>query len=82
MRLPFSCVLGLTILFLLASGAAAKEDPEVSAYVKKKGWSLYTDTRIWDGKRLIYLVVENRGNERRRAAIGSRALASSGAIDR
>ena len=61
MRLLLSSALGLTVLFVAASGAAAKEDPEVVAYVKKNGWSLYTDTRIWDGKRLIYLVVQNSG---------------------
>jgi hypothetical protein len=38
----------------------AKDDPEVIAYVKKKGWLLYRDMRISDGKRLAYLSVQDR----------------------
>jgi hypothetical protein len=43
-------------------GAAdpAKEDPEAAAHFKKKGWSVIRDQRISDGKRLVYLIVENR----------------------
>jgi hypothetical protein len=41
-----------------AGDSPAKEDPEVAAYFKKKGWSLHPDIRIWDGKKLIYLDVE------------------------
>jgi internalin A len=36
------------------------EDPEVAAYFKSKGWSLKSDVRISDFKRLNYLIVENR----------------------
>ncbi len=51
MRL-FSSLPGSAILLPGTTGAAAivnddraavKEEPEVIAYVKKKGWSLYTD---------------------------------------
>jgi hypothetical protein len=36
------------------------EDREVLAYVNSKGWKLYTDMRISDGKRLVYLSVEDK----------------------
>jgi Leucine-rich repeat (LRR) protein len=38
------------------------EDPEVAAYFKSKGWSLKSDVRISDFKRLNYLNVEKPGN--------------------
>ncbi|HMF18206.1 MAG TPA: hypothetical protein VKE98_13420, partial [Gemmataceae bacterium] len=37
----------------------AAEDPEVAAYVKKKGWSLNRDMRIGDLKWMVFLTVEN-----------------------
>jgi hypothetical protein len=42
------------------SPAAAKEDPDVAAYFKKKGWLLMTDLRLSDLKPKVYLHVENR----------------------
>lgn len=39
--------------------APTDEDPEVMAYAKAKGWRIYTDMRIADGKRLVYLDVED-----------------------
>jgi hypothetical protein len=44
-----------------SGGPAANEDPEVTAYVKKKGWTLFNDQRISDGKRLTYLSVPAPG---------------------
>jgi hypothetical protein len=41
-------------------GTPAGEDPEVVAHAKKKGWHLFQDMRIADGKRLVFLSVENR----------------------
>ena len=38
------------------------EDPEVAAYFKSKGWSLKSDVRISDLKRLNYLNVEKPGD--------------------
>jgi hypothetical protein len=38
----------------------ATEDPEVAAFVKKKGWSLFRDMRILDGKMIVVLGVQNR----------------------
>src|SRR5262249_43937493 len=40
-------------------GTPANEDPEVLAYVKKKGWSLNRDFRISDLKPMIFLTVQN-----------------------
>jgi hypothetical protein len=40
--------------------STATEDPDVAGYFKKKGWSLRPDIRTWDGRKLIYLGVENR----------------------
>src|SRR6516225_10321885 len=37
----------------------AAEDPDVAAYIKKKGWSLNRDMRIGDLKWMVFLTVEN-----------------------
>src|SRR5262245_16299371 len=36
------------------------ETPEVAAYVKQKGWKLFTDMRLSDGKKMVYMSVENK----------------------
>lgn len=40
-------------------GGSAVEDPEVAAHFKAKRWSQMTDMRLSDGKKLLYLSVEN-----------------------
>ena len=40
--------------------APADEDPEVMAYFKSKGWLLLRDMRISDGKRLVFLTVQQK----------------------
>src|SRR5262245_56720847 len=37
----------------------AAEDPEVAAYIKKKGWSLNRDMRVGDLKWMVFLTVES-----------------------
>lgn len=36
------------------------EDPEVLAFLRTRGWKLYRDMRIADGKKLVYLSVEQK----------------------
>ena len=44
----------------LGFGAAVEEaDPEAAAHFKAKGWKLVRDSRISDGKSLVYLWVQN-----------------------
>ncbi|HUR54638.1 MAG TPA: hypothetical protein VMZ71_10935, partial [Gemmataceae bacterium] len=38
----------------------ADEDPEVMAHIKSKGWLLLRDMRISDGKRLVFLTVQQK----------------------
>jgi hypothetical protein len=40
------------------------EDPEAAAYFKTKGWKLVRDQRLMDGRRQIYLYVEDRDTQR------------------
>src|SRR5947209_7606302 len=50
-------------------GTPAGEDPEVAAYIKKKGWSLSRDLRIADSKPLIFLSLGNPGKPGGSAAL-------------
>jgi internalin A len=47
------------------------ENPEVLAYLKGKGWKLYTDMRISDGKRQVYLTVEDKNKPYEKVAISN-----------
>lgn len=44
----------------LAGEISVKEDADVAAYLKRKGWSLFRDQRISDGKRLVFLTVDQK----------------------
>lgn len=51
--------------------APDNEDPAVLNHLKQKGWKLYTDMRISDGKRLVYLTVESKDKPFEKVAIGT-----------
>jgi hypothetical protein len=47
----------------------SNEDPAVTAFLNQKGWKLYTDMRISDGKRLVYLTVEAKDKPFEKVAV-------------